>query len=212
MKNAGAISNIKSQLAIDKTDSYNGDLNNISKTSIYYANSPSTNKPLNVNGYVSTIVTNSDYITQHFTTYDGYDFTRVKNDGTWTSWQKVGIAPTMTFLSNSQTRSTSFVELNDMKVSIPAGSYFIATLRLFYEYSSVAEIGIGNYSSSSIEDGCQVRKLNTTSQGYVHNPSVTYTGYTAVDTVMIGYGRWDSSATNRAQLFVMRWPAGSYNT
>lgn len=116
----------------------------------------------------------------------------------------------MVFLSHSQTRSTTFSELNDMKVSVSAGSYFIATLRLFYEESPVEEIGIGYYSSTSIEAGCQVRRINSSAYGYVHYPSVTFAGYTPDDVYIQGYGRWAAATSNRAQLFVMKWPAGSF--
>ena len=198
-------------------DSYNSlqntdNANNVSKTCVLYTLGAS-NLPSNVGtyGYLTTLVASPTLKLQTYNPYNSRAaYKRICDSGTWTSWAPD--CPEMVFLSNSQTRSTSFVELNDMRVYVPAGTYFIATLRLFYEYSSVAEIGIGNYSSSSIEDGCQVRKVNSSAYGYVHNPSVTYTGYTATDMSIIGYGRWASSASNRAQMFVMKWPAGSYTT
>lgn len=82
---------------MDTTTSYTGDLNDISVTSIYYADSGSTNRPSGINGYVSTIVANPNYMTQHFTTYDeGQNFTRVKKNGTWSSWMGGYVTGTIT--------------------------------------------------------------------------------------------------------------------
>ena len=92
---------------MNTTTAYNGDLNDISVTSIYYADTPATNKPEGANGYVSTIVANSNYMSQHFTTYDGQDFRRVKNNGTWSSW--TGGYVTGTITSDFSFQSTPYL-------------------------------------------------------------------------------------------------------
>lgn len=190
-----AISGIKSQLSMDTATAYSGDLNNISVTSIYYADTPATNKPEGVNGYVSTIVLNSNYISQHFTTYDGQDFRRVKNNGTWSDWMGPNRLKTSDFFHYSaefDTSPTTFTKLKNIVAWIPANSFYIASASLIWGFSRPSEVGIGNYNSNNVSD-VYVRENIRDDQNHVR---CIWSAWTPETLPICVWGRWSQANYN----------------
>lgn len=67
---------------------YNGNLNDISVTSIYYCSNDATNRPVAINGWVETFVYSaSGYAVQKYHVYGYTDyFIRVQKVGVWDPW------------------------------------------------------------------------------------------------------------------------------
>ena len=71
---------------------YSGNLNDITKTSIYYCDSNTLNRPININGWVETLVYDTTgYAVQRYypNGYTGH-FVRSQTGGTWGAWASPG--------------------------------------------------------------------------------------------------------------------------
>lgn len=66
----------------------NGDCNALTTSGTYYLGAASTNRPIDINGWltVKTYANDSGYCFQEFTSYSGLRYRRMRDNGTWGSW------------------------------------------------------------------------------------------------------------------------------
>ena len=62
------------------------DCNNLTASGKYYLSNKSTNRPVNKNGWLECMKYSTNYCFQKYITYDGEEYTRLMQAGTWGGW------------------------------------------------------------------------------------------------------------------------------
>lgn len=62
------------------------DCNNLTASGKYYLSDKSTNRPVNKNGWLECMKYSTNYCFQKYITYDGEEYTRLMQAGTWGGW------------------------------------------------------------------------------------------------------------------------------
>ena len=63
-----------------------GDCNKLVYSGKYYLENGSTNRPVDKNGWLESMLYSTDYCHQTYTTYTGERYTRMMQEGTWKAW------------------------------------------------------------------------------------------------------------------------------
>lgn len=63
-----------------------GDCNKLIQSGKYYLANGSTNRPVDKNGWLESMLYSTDYCHQTYTTYTGEKYTRMMHAGTWDAW------------------------------------------------------------------------------------------------------------------------------
>lgn len=87
------------------------DCNSVYESGIIYAGDRSTNRPVKINGWLETMIYDTNYKYQKFITYTGIPYERNMNAGTWGAWRCLDYSAINVYLSATATMTTTAAKM-----------------------------------------------------------------------------------------------------
>lgn len=129
-----------------------GDCNKLVYSGKYYLENGSTNRPVDKNGWLESMLYSTDYCHQTYTTYTGERYTRMMQEGTWKAWVDESTTEWQWFWKTSSHNYCGYRKKNGLVevAASSAGGWPLSPKQMVKDYTlpvdcrpSVAIFGIG---------------------------------------------------------------------